>query len=350
MEIEQKRAIHLLAFGYASKIMIVPDDIALLITHFIGFLNELLMQYIVTNTSKVNISFNMPTIYSNVSSKCNRLLDYYIVIACADHTAERCKRRLCRASIASPHETESRYSLFSMRPKIINRYPTKDHSDTPLLPWVIRAAMPHSYRARTMPPSPKFFIFTGWNIDGNKLYGACLRVFRKMNIKKQRQPVYLPKTLVLLSHYPFFCIFDVFLKYLWMSLQKVNDIRSYHYHDISALLLIFQNNSFSQKRLPHNFDSLNVSLKSNCQYDMPVMDIPWIGNKLSVDIMCAVLKLLLLEKAVIFVDNLVNESTFQKDKHYFNGNTCICELFISLLFPLRWRHLFISSLCHQIMD
>ncbi len=133
----------------------------------------------------------------------------------------------------------SDHALFALEPKIGDRYPSRNYSDTPLLPWVARASMPRGVRARTIPPAPRYFTFTGWNIDGSKLYGACLEVFEKMDIKKQRQPVYIvPNTLGFISHY--FYAFDVCLRCLWHVIHKklirLEDLlMNYFYSILSSL-------------------------------------------------------------------------------------------------------------------
>ena len=146
--------------------------------------------------------------------------------------------RLKTKSLAQAHDKDPMHAQFALRPKIVDRYPTKNYPDCALLPWVARASMPRGVRARTRPPPPKYFTFTGWNTDGHKLYGACLEVFEYIEIKNQKQPVYLPKTLGLLSHHPYFHAYEIFLKCLWHTIPKriipIEDLILHYFYDIPA--------------------------------------------------------------------------------------------------------------------
>eukprot|EP01083_Nonionella_stella_P275576 935972_1 len=272
--------------------------------------------------------------YTNTG--CKRLVDYYFVVSCSDHGKEQTKRRLCRQSLAPPHEKEARHALFALKPKIVDRYPTRNYSDTPLLPWVARASMPRGVRARTIPPAPRYFTFTGWNIDGSKLYGACLEVFEIMDIKKQRQPVYIPKTLGFISHYPYFYAFDVFLRCLWHVIPKklirLEDLLMHYFYDIPAPL--------PRKKIAYDLGKMKVLLACRNEFDVPIMELPIETpfTQLSKDRICMIIKLLLLEHRIVFVCTLVHELT------------PVCELFASLLFPLRWRHLFIPLVCRPMAE
>eukprot|EP01084_Bolivina_argentea_P204371 349016_1 len=61
-------------------------------------------------------------------------------------------------------------------------------------------------------------------------------------------------------------------------------------------------------------------------------------TQLSKDRICFILKLLLLEQRIIFICG---------DMHQL---TPVCELFVSLLFPLRWRHLYMPLLSHTMFQ
>ena len=67
--------------------------------------------------------------------------------------------------------------------------------------------------------------------------------------------------------------------------------------------------------------------------ELPI-EVPF--TQLSKDRMCTIIKLLLLERKVIFVCSMVNELT------------PVCELFGNLLFPLRWIHLFLPLVSRPV--
>ena len=81
---------------------------------------------------------------------------------------------------------------------------------------------------------------------------------------------------------------------------------------------------------------MKVLLACRNEFDVPIMELPIETpfTQLSPDRIVMIIKLLLLEHRIVFVCGMVHELT------------PVCELFSSLLFPLRWRHLFIPLLCH----
>lgn len=76
------------------------------------------------------------------------------------------------------------------------------------------------------------------------------------------------------------------------------------------------------------------------EFDIPIKELPIEVpfTQLSKDRMCTILKLLLLEKRVVFVCQFIPELT------------PVCELFSSLLFPLQWKHLFIPLVSKTVAD
>ncbi|ETO33627.1 hypothetical protein RFI_03476 [Reticulomyxa filosa] len=246
--------------------------------------------------------------------------------------------------------------------------------------------MPRGARARTRPPPPAFFTFTGWNSDGSKLYGAGLEVFEKLedlpvigllllcislyifhkyffflNKKKrsdlkrdistifffynQTEDVYVPKALAFVSHYPYFFAFDTsfffffFMDYnnrcLWHVIPKklirLEDLLMHYFYDIPA--------PQPGKKIAYDLGRMRVLLACPNEFDIPIMELPSeiLYTQLSKDRICMAVKLLLLESRVMIVC---------ADLHNL---TPICELLTSLIFPLRWRHLYIPQLCRAMV-
>eukprot|EP01084_Bolivina_argentea_P313373 542683_1 len=272
--------------------------------------------------------------YTNAG--CSRLVDYYFVVSCDDRGIGHIKEKLRHESLAPQNEKTARHAQFALKPKIIDRYPDMNHEDTPLLPWVARTSMPRGIRARTRPPAPTFFTFVGWNTDTSKLYGACLMVFEKIHIKNQLQTVYIPKTLGFVSHYPYFCAFDVFLRCLWHVIPKnlipLENLLIHYFYDIPA--------PAPSRKIAYDLGQMQVLLACRNAFDVPILELPMetAFTQLSKDRICFILKLLLLEKRVIFICG---------DMHQL---TPVCELFVSLLFPLRWRHLYMPLLSHTMFQ
>lgn len=73
---------------------------------------------------------------------------------------------------------------------------------------------------------------------------------------------------------------------------------------------------------------------SRNEFDMPIKELPVenVFTSLARGRICTVVKLLLLEKRVIIVGSLIDDIT------------SACELLSSLIFPLRWNHLYIPNI------
>ena len=171
---------------------------------------------------------------------CKRLFDYFLIVSCSSTAKETIIRRLkSQKSIGDKNDEYPAFVPFTMVPKIVDRYPTKDHQDCALLEWIVKAAAPRGIRARTKPPAPKYFSFIGFNSDGTKLYGACLEIYEYVDISNQILPVYIPQILVLISHHPYFYAHEVLLQCLWYTVPKksilIEDLLLHFFYDIPAV-------------------------------------------------------------------------------------------------------------------
>ena len=130
-----------------------------------------------------------------------------------------------------------------------------------------------------------------------------------------------------LSHYPYFYAFDVFLRCLWHVIPKklirLEDLLMHYFYDIPA--------PAPAKKIAYDLGRMKVLLACRNEFDIPIMELPIEipFTQLSKDRIAMIYKLLLLENRVIFISN----------QH--SVLTPVCELFVSLLFPLRWQHLFL---------
>ena len=110
-----------------------------------------------------------------------------------------------------------------LQPVVTDCYPPRNaHADMEFPEMLGHFLFPEGYRPARQPQAPTFFTFVLTTADGNRLYGGCLRIYDKSYeaqavlgpaFGKMDAPlptwgdtaiVYLPKCLVLLSHYPFF--------------------------------------------------------------------------------------------------------------------------------------------------
>jgi len=277
--------------------------------------------------------------------KHDRLLDYYFVVTANQQSIEQIKKRLSKTvSLASKGISRPCQASFTFKPKIVDRYPRVNHQDTPLLPWVARACLPTGVRVRTKPPAPRFSTFVGWNELGEKLYGACLLIFEKLPLSNQNQPVYMPKALALLSHYPLFYAFEVFLRCLWHSIPRqiitLEVLLVHYFYDIPAPSL--------GKKIAYDLGKMKVLLAQRSVYDLPVLElsVSVLFQRLSVPNIVLVLKLLLLGHQVILVASHETELTTVAESEL----TAVAETLTSFIFPLKWNHLYIPILSRSVAE
>jgi len=269
----------------------------------------------------------------------DRLLDYYFVVTANQRSIEGTKNRLHKSvSLASKGMCRPCHANFGFKPKIVDRYPRTNHPDTPLLPWVSRACLPRGVRVRTKPPAPMFSTFVGWNELGEKLYGACLLIFEKLPLSNQNQPVYMPKALALLSHYPLFYAFEFFLRCLWHSIPRqiitLEVLLVHYFYDIPAPSL--------GKKIAYDLGRMKVLLAQRSVYDLPVLELPVsaLFQRLSVPNIVLVLKLLLLGHQIILLASQETGLSTVAESEL----TAVAETLISFIFPLKWNHLYIPIL------
>ncbi len=93
-----------------------------------------------------------------------------------------------------------------------------------------------------------------------------------------------------------------------------------------------------RKKIAYDLGRMKVLLACRNEFDIPIMELDnaIAFTQLSKDRICMLLKLLLLEQRVMVVCAQVHELT------------PVCELFSSLLFPLRWKHLYIPIVCRSM--
>jgi len=271
------------------------------------------------------------------------LIDYYFLVTASPRSIEGIMKKLQKiGSLAQNGATRSHHASFAFKPKIVDRYPRTNHLDTPLLPWVARACLPRGVRVRTKPPPPKFSTFVGWNACGVKLYGACLLVFEKLHLPKQNQPVYMPKALGFLSHYPLFYAFEVFLRCLLHSIPKriisLEELLIHYFYDIPAPPI--------GKKIAYDLGRKKVLMARRSQYDLPVLElrVATLFQRLSVENIALVLKLLLLGCRIIIVSSQETELSQVAESEL----TAVAETLISFIYPLKWNHLYIPLMSKKV--
>lgn len=152
------------------------------------------------------------------------------------------------------------------------------------------------------------------------------------------QSIYIPKVIAFISHYPYFYAWEVYLRCIWQIVPKsylpIEYLLMHYFYDILA--------PFPNKFIQYDIGGGNISetVLFACKniYDIPILElnncIPF--TQLSKDRIIIIFKLLLLERRLMFISS--NEYDLYQ----------ICEIFVNLLFPLRWRYLYLPLLDFQL--
>jgi len=267
-------------------------------------------------------------------TKDERLLEYYFVVGASQKSVDAICSRLAQKNLAPRSGGKAYFANFAYKPKVIDRYPLVDHPENPLLNWVARSCLPRGVRVRTKPPAPKFGWFVGWSPDGMPLYGSYLVVFEKLPLPNQSEPVYQPKALGLISHFPMFYAFEVFLTCLWHSVPKniitLEELLVHYFRDIPA--------PAEGYKISYDLGKMKVGLVRPKPLDLPIVELPRcvLFQRLSVDRIAVLIKCILLQKRIILVSSTECELM------------AVSETLRSLIFPLKWKHLYIPLMTRNV--
>jgi hypothetical protein len=255
-------------------------------------------------------------------------------------------------------------------PQITSRYPLVDHAENPL---PVEGITSFCYPSETIPllyeermPKAHYFVTTGEK--GSSMYGVCLVFWEKMAVdiiqeeRVQKAPVYnkadfiskqvetttcvyLPKCLVLLSMHPHLPAFREYLVQLH-RLSKLSPTEK----DVKPMTLPIERyivNFCSEIPAPlGSFQVQTTILDSVISIWSPEHNLPiqWVSlpfshlfQCLDVENVLTVWTALALERQVLVTSTQLSLLT-----------TC-CEIFLSLLFPMKWTHAYIPVLPHFLV-
>jgi DENN (AEX-3) domain/uDENN domain len=253
----------------------------------------------------------------------------------------------------------------TFRPTITSRYPLEDHADNPLNPMVVQFCHPVG---DVVVPSksyelPRIHHFVLTNERGRKIYGTCLTVFEEhvpalhspwnqhslteeddssveggvelsMSESTRRKALYLPKVLCLLSTWPYLTAFREYLSQLY-RLAVLTDA-------MIAPIERFVVNLYEIPAPPPGSYEVQVSiLNSTIRFWAPPAKLPIAYTALPFQILFECLdadNVLLVWSAMLMERKILLVSS----QHSIL--TVCSEIVCSLLFPMRWSHLYIPLL------
>lgn len=301
-----------------------------------------------------------------------RLVEYFLVVSSVPEILENSNGESQNAernvnnpapidwnvNIAFDLESDEYVASYDVKPLITARYPVQDHRDNPLHENVTFFCHPSGGIRLCMEPNmPKVHFFCATGGHGAQMYGTCFTTWEptmlsaKKAIKDEKghitgttedkieREVYLPKCLVLLSSYPYLVAFREWLTQLH-RMSKLGEM--------TIPLERYITNFCSELPAPPpgSFEVQTTILDSVIKFWSPPHNQPigWVSlpfghlfECLDIDNIILVWHCLVLERQVLLTSTQLSILTLSS------------EIFLSLLFPLKWSHAYIPLLPHFLI-
>ena len=258
------------------------------------------------------------------------------------------------------HMPENAHQDHTFQPQITARYPTEDYQDNPFNPMILQFCYPtgdvitpsRSYQL----PQVHHFVLT--NDRGRKVYGTCLTVFEEytpdegpwkaqamtleqdngiveLSVDNRKKALYIPKVLVLLSTWPYLTAFREYLAQIYRLATGTNVMRE----PIERYVV---NLCQEIPAPPPGAYEVQVSiLNSTIRFWAPPAKLPIAYVALPFKILFECLdfeNILTVWMAMTLEHKIVLLSS------QYSILTVCSEILCSLLFPMRWSHLYIPLL------
>jgi hypothetical protein len=255
--------------------------------------------------------------------------------------------------------------------KVLDCYPALDaYQDMSLPEHVSTFVFPDGCRPSEVHSTPTFFTFVLTSENGQRLYGAAMHVYDDQmetdhilqvledsgytvplpwwlhgdsapypGLKRPSEVVYIPKCLVLLSHYPFYDIWRKFLTQIyWIALvQAPIPIERYIANFVSEVPLP----PLGKVEVKFGFTSKHLwSISRPAVNDLPLVNFSYrpLFASLSVGNIMVVSACLMQETRVALLSN-----------HYATLGP-VAEALLSLLFPFQWQGLYLPIMPFAMLD
>eukprot|EP00536_Pseudo-nitzschia_multiseries_P000289 jgi/Psemu1/249345/estExt_Genewise1Plus.C_40091 len=286
-----------------------------------------------------------------------RLVEYLVVVSSIprENTADDDEKK------DAPPENDEQYRLSTnfddddielvdhegFKPVVTARYPQYEHEDNPFDANVCYFChISGAIQLKKNPYLPKIHYFVATGGTGKKMYGTCLTLWEPTQIKGRKKKgsdsqeptttldVFLPKCVVLLSTYPYLMAFREYLSQL-NRLTKTGEMALPIERYITNVCLEIP------APPPGSFEVQTTILDSIIKIWSPPHNQPiaWVSlpfshlfQCLDIDNIILVWHCLVLERQVLLTSTQLSILT-----------TC-SEIFLSLLFPMRWSHAYIPLL------
>lgn len=299
------------------------------------------------------------------SDSGRRLVEYFVVVSSveihhsSDHDKSRKKDKKNNADDMSFSEwktetnnedEEDELAACQFRPTITARYPIHDHADNPLHENVTFFCHPSGgICLRTTEYMPKVHYFVATGGTGRQIYGTCLTLWEPYDLKikskssdqkeDEIRKVFVPKCLVILSTYPYLIAFREYLTQL-NRLSKSGEMTL----PIERYIVNFCAEIPAPP--PGSFEVQTTILDSVIKFWSPPhnLPIPWVSLPFSNLFECLDIDNIILTWHCLVLERQVLITSTQ-----LSILTTASEIFLSLLFPMRWSHAYIPILPHFLI-
>jgi len=278
-----------------------------------------------------------------------------------DSRASQQQRQRTEGNIHMPDAGEAQNHCF--RPNITSRYPVADHEDNPFNPMILQFCYPSG---DVIAPSksyemPRVHHFVLTNERGRKVYGTCLTIMEEyvptgrhnpwsshsmtqeddsidgVEVRRvdKRSRLYIPKVLCVLSTWPYLTAFREYLAQLYRLSTATNTMTC----PIERYIV---NLCCEIPAPPPGAYEVQVNiLDSTIKIWSPPAKLPIAYTALPFQI---VFECLDLDNVLKVWSAMVMERKILLISSQYSILTVCAEILCSLLFPLRWSHLYVPLL------
>ncbi|GAX14387.1 hypothetical protein FisN_11Hh155 [Fistulifera solaris] len=280
-----------------------------------------------------------------------RLVEYFVIVSSIERKPDaKIDKNNSNDLSFSDWRTESMEDEFAsvqFRPTVTARYPLFDHHDNPLHENLTFFCHPSgSIQVEKEEKMPKVHYFVATGGKGQQVYGTCLTLWEAYKLKQKlkngatkESQVYIPKCVVLLSTYPYLAAFREYLTQL-ERLSKAGEM--------TVPIERYITNFCSEVPAPPpgSFEVQTTMGDSVIKIWSPPNNVPiaWVSLPFSYLFEC-----LDVENVILVWHCLVLERQVLITSTQHSLLTIASEIFLSLLFPMRWSHAYIPVLPHFLI-
>jgi DENN domain-containing protein 5 len=244
-------------------------------------------------------------------------------------------------------------------PQILDRYPTEDRTDIILPTGLTLFSLPDGMRLFIKPKAPTFFSFVQTSDTGAQLIGCCLTFYEELNREQRKSlhdlidrahegdmsssaiidlKLYIPRCICLLSRFPFIASFKKFLCYLYrLSLSPCS-------LPIERVICNFVDDVPAPP--PGKVEVSYLLGAEGVIFKRPPSNEPTAWSTVP---MLPLFECLPLTSIVMLLSAVLSERQVVLISSQYSLLTSSAESILSLMFPLKWSHVYIPILPRALL-